>query len=278
MKKTGSRGSLRNPGNTKRISASKKWCFTLKYVSGSIELMREMIRDEKFSSSIVSLEIGEDGYEHWQGYVEYVSKNRPFGPKSFTFSPLTHWEKAQGSKLQNIRYCSKAPYKGIIITNNCRIPRPIYKWTFEKLYPWQQAIVKKYREYAPPTNRKIDWYWEKTGNFGKSVLCKHLVQFEDAYCISGKAKDIFYALQQSINETGDAPKIIVLDIPRSIIDYISYQAIEKILDGLIFSGKYEGGMVDFNVPWVVCMANEPPDRYKTSLDRWNIVQLSKENI
>jgi hypothetical protein len=66
---------------------------------------------------------------------------------------------------------------------------------------------------------------------------------------------------------------MVLDIPRSYYDYVSYTAIEKILDGLIFSGKYESNMCRFNVPWVVCFANAMPNIGEVSLDRWNIINL-----
>ena len=276
MKEIGSNGSG-NSGNTIRVPSSKRWCFTTKYVIGSTYLMKEVMFGEDIKCGIMSLEVGEGGYKHWQGYLEYKTKSRPFGKLKYTFTPDTHWEKAKGNRINNIKYITKDPFDGIIIKNNIHIPRPIFKWKYEMLYTWQKDIVNKYKDFAPPTNRSIDWYWEKTGNKGKSVLAKHLVDFEDAIVVSGKAKDIFFAIKTCVDERGDAPKIIILDIPRSMIDYISYQAIEKILDGLMFSGKYEGGMVRFNVPWVICLANTKPNLYEMSLDRWNIFDLSNDS-
>lgn len=274
MKINGSIVSGGNSGNTKRIPSSKRWTFTTKYINGSISLMNEILMDSKFKCAICSLEEGDKGgYLHWQGYVEYKRKDRPFGVNKFTITPDTHWEKSKGSKVDNIKYCTKNPYLDIIINNNVYVPREIFKLKYQDLYDWQKLIVNKYKGFAPPFNRKIDWYWESTGNRGKSILAKYFVDFNDAIVVSGKATDIFYNMKFIVDKRGDGPKMVILDIPRSMIDYISYQAIEKILDGLLFSGKYEGGMIRFNVPWVVCFANQRPDRSTMSLDRWNIIKL-----
>lgn len=280
MKKIGSNGSG-DSGNTKRIPSSKRWCFTTKYINGSIYFMNEILNGNEILCGICALETGEGGYVHWQGYLEYKTKSRPFGKRKYTFTQDTHWEKAKGSRLENIKYITKKPFVGrygneIVLKNNIHIPRPIFKWTWEKLFPWQRDIVKKYKDFAPPTNRGIDWYYETEGNIGKSIIVKHLVAFEDAIMVSGAAKDIFFAVKTIVDKRGDAPKIVILDIPRCSFDYVSYQAIEKILDGLMFSGKYEGGMCLFNVPWVICFANTKPDIYSMSLDRWNIVNLDPD--
>ena len=54
---------------------------------------------------------------------------------------------------------------------------------------------------------------------------------------------------------------------------MSYSAIESLKDGLLFSGKYEGGVKLFPPPHVVIFANFLPDMTKLSIDRWDIHTL-----
>jgi hypothetical protein len=75
--------------------------------------------------------------------------------------------------------------------------------------------------------------------------------------------------------TGCWPKIIIMNIPRCNEGHISYQALEQLKDGLAMSTKYEGGQMCMNSPHVVVFANTPPDMEKMSNDRFNIVNLSK---
>lgn len=57
-------------------------------------------------------------------------------------------------------------------------------------------------------------------------------------------------------------------------NYVSYEAIESVKDGIFFSGKYESGMTIFNQPHIICFANFAPDIGKMSSDRWKIFELS----
>lgn len=71
------------------------------------------------------------------------------------------------------------------------------------------------------------------------------------------------------------PKIIICDIPRTNLEYINYGAIESIKNGMIYSGKYEGGQCIFDNPHVVVFANELPDGSKMSRDRWRIHYITE---
>jgi len=63
---------------------------------------------------------------------------------------------------------------------------------------------------------------------------------------------------------------------RSKENYISYEALEEIKDGLFFSGKYESGMVCINPPHVVVLCNFAPDESKLSKDRWVIKNIDHD--
>lgn len=268
---------VRGVGNTKtprrQISPSSHWVFTLKFSDSSNSSIVSAL-DPIAEKYIFQREVGdsETKYEHWQGYVKFKKKTRPKGvlPES------CHWEKCRSPK-HSIAYCSKdeTAYRPIQrFSKNIKIPRPLEKVTYEMLRPWQKEIADKYQEPAGMFDRKIHWYWEPEGGLGKSVLCKYFVDQKGAIIISGKGNDCLYAIQQYVEKNGEGPGIIIMDIPRSVGEYVSYNAIESAKNGCFFSGKYEGGMVRYNTPHILIFANEEPQAYKMSMDRWNIIQLS----
>ena len=68
-----------------------------------------------------------------------------------------------------------------------------------------------------------------------------------------------------------------LDLPRSTKDdYINYGAIEKLKDGIFFSGKYASGLKtrDENAH-VVVFSNHEPDPGKWTSDRLFLIRLSE---
>ena len=67
---------------------------------------------------------------------------------------------------------------------------------------------------------------------------------------------------------------VILDIPRHNLEYINYGLLEKIKDGLIYSGKYEGRDCIFDNVHLWVFANERPDTSKMSADRWNLITLT----
>ena len=95
----------------------------------------------------------------------------------------------------------------------------------------------------------------------------------NALVLSGKGNDMKYGLIRFYEKFGAAPNIIIIDIPRTVKDYVSYSGIEDIKNGIFFCGKYEGQMLCYNSPHVLCLSNTPPDTEKMSLDRWKISQI-----
>jgi len=143
------------------------------------------------------------------------------------------------------------------------------------LRKWQKGVADKFTEPADMFDRKINWFWETEGGVGKSVLCKYFVDQKGAIIISGKGNDCLYAIQQYVMANGEGPEIIIMDIPRSVGEYVSYNAIESAKNGCFFSGKYEGGMVRYNTPHIIVFSNEEPEWDKMSHDRWTIFNLSE---
>lgn len=268
----GSDGSIKvgTGGNTitpvqPRISPSKRWCFTLNnYTKEDIGSMVPIFSHE--GSYIFQEEIGENGTPHLQGYIEF---NRKLRPLSLNLNPKIHWEKAKGNRQQNIEYCSKDDTKNGKVYTNMRIPKKLK--LIDRLLPWQDELFSKLME--EPDDRTINWYWETTGGVGKSAFTKLMCAKHHAIVLSGKGADMKYGILKYIEKHGVAPDIIIIDVPRHTMDYISYTGIEEVKNGCFFSPKYESDMCIFNSPHIVVFANQPPDYTKMSEDRWNVVNI-----
>lgn len=293
----GSHGSLeigntsQSPEVKKRVSPGQFWSFTwnLQMVPMDHDYSDfeapfnfvEFFQERGATKVAIQLERGEkgecennEGRLHWQGCIEIDHKIRPV--TYFKLDKKIHWSK---TKFRNnaLQYCCKdrtaiLPERYRYLYNVIKI-RPLMKIKFEILRPWQKALAVKYINYAAWTDRKIHWYWEATGGIGKTIMCKYFVDQCHAIILGGKADNCKYGVQQYVATNNQGPPIIVINVPRASLGYISYTAIEEVKDAIFFSGKYEGGMVRYNTPHVIVFANEPPDTSKMSPDRWVIHEL-----
>lgn len=261
-------------GNTKRFR-SRKYCFTINnYTVEEKEKVLSHLNEES-KCWIVGYEIGKEGTPHIQGFVEY--KNQVDFNKLKKIMPRAHIEVAKGTLRQNIDYCSKEKnYEGNFpdtrTTNEKLIDEILISEYSDVVWRgWQSDVLNLLSQ--PADKRKIYWYWEATGNIGKSYLSKYIGMKYDAIIATGKKNDIFNQIKTYIDVKKKGPKIILIDVPRDTLDYINYGAIEEIKNGCIYSGKYEGGVCYFQIPTIVCFANEEPNRLKMSSDRFVITEI-----
>lgn len=257
MKNGGNGGDALGNTKPKRLNQAKKWCFTFNNYTD--DLYNEIIDKFKMEAKkyIIGKEVGEQGTPHLQGYVELKNSIRPTELK---LSKSIHWEVSKGNEEQNINYCSK---ENNYISFGLKKPLKILKET--ELYDWQKNIIEIIK--IEPDDRSIYWIYEKEGNKGKTSLCKYLIKNYDACLLDGKKNDILYVAAENDKE------IYIYDIPRSYEGFVSYDAIEKIKNGLYMSGKYESISICRNSPHVIIFANFEPDINKLSLDRWKIIHI-----
>lgn len=265
-------------GNTKPKSPpnkrirSRKWCITVN--NWTEEIYGTMTQEFKKGKFIIGKEVGEEKKTpHLQAYIEY--KNPIEFSRLKKLFPTAHIEKAKGNTKQNYDYCSK---EGNFETNiDMRTKKEIRhqeiladEYKDVKWKDWQKNILDILDK--KPDKRKIYWYYEETGNVGKSYLCKYLALTKNVIIASGKQADIFNQVLTTLNETGEV-NIILLDVPRTVNDYISYSAIEQLKNGCLYSGKYEGGQCLFKIPHIICFSNEEPRLESLSADRWCINRI-----
>lgn len=250
---------------------ARAWCYTINNPDKNIY----KILCDTFSCSekyVFQLEAGDNKTKHIQGYVKYKSATRFSTMKKRL--PGAHLEAAKGSPKQNYEYCTK---------EETRLQEPMSKGYPRKLkiinslYEWQQKIVDQIEQ--PADDRTINWLWDKEGNIGKTSLAKYICKKYNALYLTGKASDMKYAIIQHFekDECNKDDLIIIMDFSRSVENYISYQGIEEIKNGIFFSAKYESNMVMFNSPHVICFANFEPDIFKLSKDRWEIKDLGDKS-
>lgn len=250
-------------GNTKprpkaRIVPCKRWCFTLNnYSNEEVEQLEHVFGSGGYKW-IMGREVGENGTPHIQGYVESDKRMRPL--ETFKNKRI-HWEACRGNLEDNIRYCTKdGNYKtNIFIPRKVKLP--------EKLYAWQEDIINIIL--TEPDDRTIHWYWEPNGLAGKTTFCKYLASKYNAIPLEGKKNDILYCA--AVFESD----IYVWDLERTMEDYVSYPALEKIKNGFYMCSKYESKPIVRASPHVFVFANWPPKMDALSLDRWHVVKIEK---
>lgn len=238
------------------------WFFTYNnYKVEQIEQIEQVFRHE-CKWYIFQEETGNEGTNHLQGTICLKTKQRLTQLKHI--EPAIHWEPTKSVKA-SIEYCTKYETRsGKIYTHGIDIPKPI---NVIEPYGWQLEILDIIKQ--EPDDRTIHWFWEPDGRVGKTQLCKYLVVKHNALMLTGKSNDMYHMLAQN----PDKRTLIIVDVPRSVQDYINYGAIEQIKNGLVFSGKYEGHQLVFNCPHVIVFSNQEPNMSMMSFDRWNIRQI-----
>jgi len=140
------------------------------------------------------------------------------------------------------------------------------KVTSEVLVPrnnWQLILFEYLKQDADA--RKVIWYYDVTGNSGKSIFSTRYKDKTSYLVTGGKNQDIYYAYQYE--------EVVFFDLPRGKQDYVPYDVMESFKNGYFLSTKYECKPVRFNVPHVVVFANFYPYTTKLSMDRWEIHEI-----
>ncbi len=261
-------------GNTNsppsQCSPAKYWCFVLNnYTDADIQEFKN-IDSSKVPRLVFQEEIGENGTPHLQGALMFKTKGRPFNLISHK---KTHYEKmhkkSNPKKLFNYA-CKKDTRNGEMYCRGWEAPYEIQI----NLYPWQHTIAENLK--LEPDDRKINWIWEPNGCAGKTTFQKWIFSnFGKVIVLSGKGADMKNGIIQYQEKNGVLPTIVLINVPRTSIDYLSFTGIEEIKDMFFYSGKYEGGMVCGKSPHVYIFANTSPDLNKMSADRWVVKEIKE---
>ena len=247
----------------KQMNARVHWFFTFNnYDSEDIDILERVFGEICYMYAFQE-ETGKEGTKHLQGIISLKKRARW---TEFGLSKKMHWEKPRDVK-ESYLYCTKEDTRtGRVFLLNYELP---YTYKLKEFYDWQEKIIEIVQ--SKPNDREVHWYWSEKGGVGKSSFVKHLVMNYRAVLLSkGKYNDICNLIFKA-NMSRD--NIVIFDLPRNNGNYISYDAVESIKNGMITNMKYETGFKCFPSPHVLVFANEPPDTEKLSEDRWKITEL-----
>lgn len=264
------------PQSKKQVSQLKRWCFTCNnYEDHWIEIIERALQQicEKF---IFQEEICPNtGTPHLQGGIWLKKRARP---NELILIPGQKWNRIHWEDMKS----QSATYDYCMKEDSRKPDGKTISWGFpeepEKVeiiiptYKWQKDLIKILDQKAD--RRTIHWYWNETGNVGKSVLTAYLQITRGAVMADGNsyADIINLVFNADMNRKGGA--IMLWDMPRAAGNRVSYKAMEVIKNGVISNTKYETGNKFFNPPHVVVFANCEPDLAGLSRDRWNIVEIN----
>ena len=259
------------PSKAKSVRA-RRWCLTWhNYTPETLATFEEYCKINCVYY-VLGKELTKKGIKHIQGYIEF--KNQ----KTLTSLVKTHpqiskWIVAKGNKSQNLTYCSKeGDFSKKLDFKEKLKAKLLAKYDNVKWKKWQSDILNFIE--TVPDDRTIYWVHEELGNIGKSYLAKYIVMKYACIIANGKKDNIFNQIKLSLDEEKE-PKIIILDIPRYNLEYINYGCLEQLKNGMLYSGKYEGGICLFDNPHIIVFANEEPNTERMSKDRWKIINLNK---
>lgn len=258
--------------NTRR--RARAWSYTYNNPTMNDDEMLELMKTEDCEYAF-QLEKGESGTIHYQGTLRY--KN----PREFEsvrkIIKGAHFEESRNWR-RGANYCVKVETRiGTPHTNIewLKIPKA---YIIEKpnitLRPWQERIMEIIKE--KPDDRTVYWVYDKVGNSGKTVFAKwlKLTYPKRVFYVCGKANDMKFLMTTRIKEDEiEDSFVIIMDLPRSVEDHVSYQGLEELKNGFFFSGKYESKETMYNPPHLFVFANFKPAEEKLSRDRWDVWEL-----
>lgn len=270
--------NLGEKGNTTPRFRTRRYSIT--YNNYDNKILTQILKyfELKKYKYIIGKEIAPTtGTKHLQIYLE--CKSQIWNTSLLKFTDKWHIEKAKGNRDSNLIYCSKDNNFETNFKSPILFPKIINNKIIEDEYknvnwkPWQMNVLDILK--SKPNNRTIHVFVDPIGNVGKSYLCKYIaITFHDVIICDGKKDNIFNQVKTTMDSC-IVPRIILLDVPRSNRDFINYGVIEQLKNGLIYSGKYEGGKCIFPIPHVLIFTNEIVDLNKMSRDRWIIHNIKE---
>lgn len=219
----------------------------------------------------------ESGLPHLQFYIKLYKKKRLTELKKLF--PRAHLEKVNNIE-KAIEYCQKEDTKtdDFELFRNCFRREKLILVSIDIFNCHQLNVINTIKSFNGEY-RKILWFLDYKGGFGKSLIAKYFYDQEGAIVLNGgKANDINFILKEYIEEKRQI-KTIIFDIPRCSLEYINYAAIKNIYNGLLNCNKYESCILRYNPPKrIVVFANEEPEEGKWSKDRLVMRQLKSSPL
>lgn len=140
---------------------------------------------------------------------------------------------------------------------------------------WGADLYERISEPCMPSDRKVLWIYDPRGGAGKTTFAKYALKHLNVLYVTGKSGDMKYLLKEHVEKHGDVD-VIFVDVTRTQENFLAYQGIEELKNGICVSTKYECAVVQFPVPHVVVFSNNLPNYAAMSMDRWEVITVSEK--
>lgn len=269
----GNTGPSLQPNNdvknkTAQSTKYRNWLVTWNNITTAQEQV--FLKKMKRNKYIYQMEIGESGTRHLQGGIilkdgKTVSAMRKYLKGSHVEIAIEMDDVIDYSQKIDTR-AGPIKYQGI------RPNETIIDYIVYPLPKWQNDVIEMCKQ--EPDRRKVNWIVDRVGGCGKTTLVRHLLLTRPDVCVvGGNRGDCLYVVNEFLKE--HIMRVLVVDVPKSAHEHVSYNAIEQVKGGLIVSTKYESAGKVINPCHVFVFANFEPDYNEFIQDRWNVIDLNK---
>lgn len=212
--------------------------------------------------------------KHIQFAVRF--ENQRCGSTLKKMFPGAHLEKADNwAACKN--YCRKENTRAGEQIDNTIKPRcrdPMEGRELNAVQVWMKNIID-----SEPDDRSIYWLYDPHGCSGKTTYAKHLcITRKDIILLGGKSADMKYGVQAFLEKPANKLHTVLMNISRACEEKISYTGMEEVKDGMFFSTKYKCGMVIFDNPHIIVLANRLPDEERMTADHWLVYEKLENGI
>lgn len=137
----------------------------------------------------------------------------------------------------------------------------------------QEEILKLVEE---QNDRQIHFFYDPTGNHGKSWLTLHLWERRECFVVP-RSDATAGKLSAFICSGYDRERYIVIDLPRaSTTNRELYECLEDTKDGLVFDHRYSARTRNIRGAKLIVFTNSPIDPDALSWDRYRMYKYSPE--
>ena len=209
---------------------------------------------------VIGEEEGAGGYKHFQ--IRICFKNETTIDALRYTIPTGHWTPTQ---VRDFEYIYK---EGSYL---CSWDKILAKYLDLELRPWQSNA---YNRFLLQNERQILCIIDKVGNTGKSYLARHLVAKRLARLLP-TSDDARNLVQYAMAETAGG---YIIDVPRrGTLKKGFWEGIEQIKGGHLYETRYAFSEKWIEPPKVMVMTNTRPSTKELSADRWDFMELTKDN-
>ena len=158
---------------------------------------------------------------------------------------------------------------GAFVRSYVQDHQPTYQVDPHYLNSWQEALNQKL--VAEPDDRRIIFVVDPKGNSGKTWFAKYYMALHPSntqVMKSAKYLDMAYALECTSRH-------VFINCSRQQTEFLNYDFMESIKDGMVFSTKYEPINKKMNKCHVIVLMNQEPDQAKLTDDRYDILRVAE---